>query len=129
MKDLQRVLGAVPDPLGLEAVERRRPVGQRSEVQLDDGQGAAVAVVAQHGDGELAAPEEPLDDRRLTVALDDPCDLVFDLPPAPTIGALADALARALVQRLDDGGKLKRAADPVGAFHDLELRGRNSMLE
>src|SRR6266550_457641 len=69
LKNCERMLARVPDPLRFVAVYGRRAGGQRSEVECDDGEAAHVAVVAQDRDRELRSREIRLDEDRLLVPL------------------------------------------------------------
>ncbi len=69
LKNRERMLARVPDPLRLVPVNGWRSGGQRGEIECDDGEAADVAVVAEDRDRELRSREIRLDEDRLLVPL------------------------------------------------------------
>ena len=80
-ENLERLFGAIPDPLRLEAVDGKRAVGERFEVHADDGKHACVVAVAEHCTGEFGAGEVLLDEDGLLVTLEEKLDLRVELRP------------------------------------------------
>src|SRR5215211_3074258 len=117
-EDLEWLLGAIPDPLRLEAIDGKRALGERFEVHADDGKHACVIAVAEHCTGELSAGEVLLDDDRLLVALEEKLDLRVELTLIFAVVRFCYSLGRSFVSWLNkkrESGIGNRESVGVGA--------------
>src|SRR6185503_15468646 len=70
LEHLERPIGCIPDPFGLEAVDGQRSFGQRIEPHANDWKDASVSSIADDAARELGAWQELLDQDRLFVDLE-----------------------------------------------------------
>jgi hypothetical protein len=91
-------------------------------VDLDEGQDLPVRPVPEDPDREFPAAEEPLDDRRLVVGLEDLGHPFVEVARGTDDGIVPDPFARSLVKGLDDGRELDAGRNAVEGLDDPERR-------
>src|SRR6185503_15887221 len=107
LEDLERILRAIPNELGVEAVDRQGAFGQRLEIHADDRQHRRPISVAEDGAGEFLAGQILLDEDRLLIVLEQEQRLPGEVVAIEAKIAVGDPLRRAFVKRLDEKRKLE----------------------
>src|SRR3954463_8816270 len=130
LEDVERILGTIPDELGVVAVNRERAFGQRLEIHSNDGEHRRTGGVAQHRAREFLAGQKLLDQNRLVVVLEEKFGLAEKLVAVAAQIAVGDPLRRSFVDGLDENGErqLPGNAIQIGElFDEHELRRWNAV--
>src|SRR6267154_2522776 len=102
LENVERILRTIPDELRVEAVNRKRALGQRLEIHRDQGQHRRFGAIAEDRAGELLARQKFLDENRLPIVLQQELGLPEKLVAVPAKVAVSDSLRGAFVDRLHE---------------------------
>src|SRR5512140_3320739 len=127
LKNLQRVAPIIPEPLGFEAVHRKRARRQSIEVHPDDRQHVRAIAVAHDRAGELTSWEVLLHQYGLRVPLEQKRSLLLRLRDRAAVVVFRDPLRGALVHRLHEQRKTKPSASSLGLARGEAIEHRGDL--
>src|SRR5258706_16376643 len=128
LENVERILGTIPDELRVEAVNRKRALGQRLEIHRDQGQHRRFGAIAEDRAGELLARQKFLDENRLPIVLQEELGLPEKLVAVPAKVAVGDSLRGTFVDRLHKKRQLQLLGHPIEVgelLDEKELRRRD----